>query len=328
LEEAVTSTGAVLLIVDVVMAYLPTGTDAHKDQDVRRVLSRLSALADRTGCTVLLIRHLNKASGRDPLYRGGGSIGIVGAARAGLLVASDPEDEGLRVLASVKSNLGQAPPSLSYRLESNGDYGVARVAWQGRVEHTAHTLLSDRPDSEEVTATSEAQLWLEDYLAQSGAARSADAKRDAAKVKITERTLQRAAEKLGVVTRSEGFPRVTWWSLPSGASDAKTAPVSQNLGATGATGADQRKQVGATEPKTQSRQRLSDGATEPPGGVTEQTPGQTDRVAQALANAHRAAQQRPACPECGYPPPDGEAMHYDCQRIADRRQLETRAVVA
>jgi hypothetical protein len=74
LEEAITRTGARLLVVDVVMAYLPNGTDSHKDQDIRRVLSRLAALADRTGCTVLLLRHLNKASGRDPLYRGGGSI--------------------------------------------------------------------------------------------------------------------------------------------------------------------------------------------------------------------------------------------------------------
>ena len=61
------------------MAYLPYGTDSHKAQDIRRVLSRLAALADRTGCTVLLLRHLNKAKGGDPLYRGGGSIGIVGA---------------------------------------------------------------------------------------------------------------------------------------------------------------------------------------------------------------------------------------------------------
>ena len=116
LEEAIHRTGARLLVIDVVMAYLPDGTDSHKDQDIRRVLSRLAALADRTGCTVLLLRHLNKAKGGDPLYRGGGSIGIVGAARAGLLVAPDPDDPERRVLASVKSNLGPAPESLAYRL--------------------------------------------------------------------------------------------------------------------------------------------------------------------------------------------------------------------
>ena len=113
-EEAIIHTDARLLIVDVIMAYLPSGTDSHRDQDVRRVLSRLASVADRTGCTVLLLRHLNKAKGGDPLYRGGGSIGIVGAARAGMLVAADPDDPERRVLASVKSNLGPPPESQAY----------------------------------------------------------------------------------------------------------------------------------------------------------------------------------------------------------------------
>jgi hypothetical protein len=113
------------------MAYLPTGADSHKDQDIRRVLTRLAAVADRTSCTVLLLRHLNKAKGGDPMYRGGGSIGIVGADRSGMLVAPDPDDLNRRVLTSVKSNLGPPPDSLMYRLVGVGDHGVARVQWEG-----------------------------------------------------------------------------------------------------------------------------------------------------------------------------------------------------
>ena len=127
------------------------------------MLSRLAAVADRTGCTVLLLRHLNKASGRDPLYRGGGSIGIVGAARAGLLVASDPDDPERRVLASVKSNLCPAPDSLAYRLVDAGDHGVARVQWEGHTDHTAHSLLAE-PRDDDKGATTEAEQWLHDYL--------------------------------------------------------------------------------------------------------------------------------------------------------------------
>lgn len=146
LEHAIATTGARLVVIDVVMAYLPTGTDAHKDQDIRRTLSALAKLADRTRCTVLLLRHLNRSSGRDPLYRGGGSIGIVGAARAGLLVASDPDDAERRVLASIKSNLAPAPHSLSYRLlRAVGNPAVARVSWEGVTELTAATLLACGP---------------------------------------------------------------------------------------------------------------------------------------------------------------------------------------
>ena len=45
-----------------------------------------------TGACVVVIRHLNKTGGANPLYRGGGSIGIIGAARAAMIVAPDPED--------------------------------------------------------------------------------------------------------------------------------------------------------------------------------------------------------------------------------------------
>lgn len=311
LRDAIVTTGATLLIVDVLMAYLPSGSDAHKDQDVRAVLGRLTRLADETGCTIVLIRHLNKSSGRDPLYRGGGSIGIVGAGRLALLVAADPDDEGRRVLAGMKSNLGPLPEALAYRLVSSGEYGVARVAWEGRVDHTAHTLLAERPDSHDVNAATEAQMWLEDHLIQKGSARSSDVKREAAKLKISERTLQRAASKLSVVTRSEGFPRVTWWSLPFPGSTSEASPETQNPGATGATEPEQLKRPGATGPFSQSRQGTYDGVTDgqvgdgefpggganitdcvPPetlGAPTESAAGASERMLRAVTNASRPA---------------------------------------
>lgn len=259
LELVIETNSVRLLIVDVVMAYLPTGTDSHKDQDIRRVLTRLAALADRTDCAVLLLRHLNKAKGGDPLYRGGGSIGIVGAARSGLLVAADPEDADRRVLASVKSNLGRAPESLVYRLVDSGQYGAARIAWEGATKHTAHTLLAE--PTEDDGAHTEAEHWLLDYLTELGAVSSKEAKAAAAKVGIKDRTLQRAARSLNVVVDSRGFPRVTWWELPSRDSDATHSPTSQNLGATGATDDDLHKQNGATSPELQSRQAGETGAT-------------------------------------------------------------------
>jgi len=258
LEQAVTEKGARLIVVDVVMAYLPAGTDSHKDQDIRRLLSRLAGLADRTGCTVLLLRHLNKASGKDPMYRGGGSIGIVGAARAGLLVASDPDDPERRVLASVKSNLAPPPESLAYRLVGT-ETGVARVQWEGATPHTATDLLRPRPDDDESHARSDAEKWLEDYLIATGGATSKETKRDAAKEGIAERTLHRARESLGVAVSHRGFPRVTWWEHPSGANTPGTTPVNQNRGTTGTTGADLHKSDGTTGAKSQLCHGASDG---------------------------------------------------------------------
>ena len=267
LEEAIAKRNARLLIVDVLMAYIGTGADTHKDQDIRRVLSRLSALAERTDCTVLLLRHLNKGTASNPLYRGGGSIGIVGAARAGLLAAHDPDDDDRRVLASVKSNLAAAPASLSYQLVSSGHYGVARVAWGTETSHTAETLLSSTTDT---GAAGEAKMWLEDFLMQEGGCtRSSEAKKAAAKVGISERTLQRAAKSLKLVMESKGFPRETFWSLPTRPASPATPPVAWRAGATGATGADLQGLKGgfgatgeADLQSRQSRQAFGTGATE------------------------------------------------------------------
>jgi hypothetical protein len=143
LRDAITETGARLLIIDVLMAYL--SGDAHKDQDVRRVLGPLARVADETACTVLLLRHLNKAKGSDPLYRGGGSIGIVGAARAGLLVVPDPDDHDLRVLATVKNNLAPQANSWVFRVVAVNVNGVdtSRVDWIGEDVRGASELMSD-----------------------------------------------------------------------------------------------------------------------------------------------------------------------------------------
>ena len=89
---AIHRVGAVLVVVDPLMAMLTGAVDAHRDQDVRRALLPLANLAEETGVAIVVVRHLIKGMGSNPLYRGGGSIGIIGAARSGLLVMLDPED--------------------------------------------------------------------------------------------------------------------------------------------------------------------------------------------------------------------------------------------
>jgi hypothetical protein len=211
LRDLIQATAARLVIIDVLMAYLPVGTDAHRDQDVRQVLARLAALADNTGCTILLLRHLNKSK-TDALYRGGGSIGIIGAARVGLLAATDPDNSDLRVLAPLKNNLAASMPSLTYRLVPDDLYDVARVQWVGESPCDAADLLE--PDDESMALT-ETQQWVEDYLLQEGRCRSKDVKDAGKKEGFSQSSIDRAARKLNVRCESQGFPRLTFWSLPT-----------------------------------------------------------------------------------------------------------------
>jgi hypothetical protein len=109
IEKGIRRVGARLVVVDPLMAFLSGDTNSHRDQDVRRALAPLAGLAERTGAAVLVVRHLNKAAANNPLYRGGGSIGIIGAARMAFVVGKDPQDESRRVLASTKNNLAKPP---------------------------------------------------------------------------------------------------------------------------------------------------------------------------------------------------------------------------
>ena len=68
------------------MAFLGATANSFRDQDVRRALAPLARLAETLGAAVIIVRHLTKNSAEgNPLYRGGASIGIIGAARSGLL---------------------------------------------------------------------------------------------------------------------------------------------------------------------------------------------------------------------------------------------------
>ncbi len=255
IRAAVERVRARLVVVDVLMAYLPAGTDSHRDQDVRTVLARLAQLGEDTGCSLLLLRHLNKATGGSPLYRGGGSIGIVGAARSGLLAAIDPDDETRRVLSLTKSNLAPEPESLAYRLTSAPN-GCAAVKWEGVTAHRAADLLSRREDDDERGERDEATAWLLDYLqSKGGEAASRDIYKAARAEGIAERTLKRARHRARVESVRSGFPSTTVWSVrpqsgqlgqPSdpGPSDPTVAPLAASEQSAAALLADH---LGATE---------------------------------------------------------------------------------
>lgn len=201
LYRALESVGARLVVVDPLMAYLPSDVNSHRDQDVRRALAPLADLADETGVSVVAVRHLNKSGGSNPKYRGGGSIGLIGAARSGLLVAEDPDAPERRVLAPTKSNLAQDAPSLTYKLVEASNGSVA-VSWEGESEHPAEALLETK-SADERTAQDEAVDFLRERL-RNGPVPVSELKSDAQKLGVSWRTFRRAKSQLGVEHFREG----------------------------------------------------------------------------------------------------------------------------
>lgn len=232
IQEVVVAHMVALVVIDPLMAYLGGDVNGHRDQDVRRALAPLAMMAQRTGATVVLVRHLNKQSGGSAIYRGGGSIGITGAARSVLLVATDPnadpsDPSPRRIVAGVKSNLAAMAPSMAYRLVTDEATGMGRVVWEeGTVCISADDLTRIRDREDGHGAGGDAVDFLRAMLAE-GPVPASDLIRQARQEGISERTLRRARDRAGVQSRRQGFGKgsVVWWSLPmDGRTDGRMTP--------------------------------------------------------------------------------------------------------
>ena len=213
LTQWVVEYGLKLVVIDPLTAYLPDGkVDTWRDSSVRGALAPLARLADQHQVAVLAVVHLNKAQGGNPIRRLGGSIGFPAAARSVLLLAADPDHPGSdrRILAHAKNNLGVQAQSLSLEIHNNEDADrQPHIAELGRSRYTARDLLAE-PECPDKLA--EAVDFLSAELAR-GPQPAAELHTNATAVGISEITLRRAKNALGVTSTKVGFDH--WaWKLP------------------------------------------------------------------------------------------------------------------
>ncbi|MFI7429806.1 AAA family ATPase [Micromonospora sp. NPDC049836] len=233
IRAAIHQVRAALVIIDPLMAYLGGDVNSHRDQDVRRALAPLAKMGEDTGAAIKLIRHNNKGGGNNALYRGGGSIGIIGAARLGFTFARDPEDEHRVIVACTKANITAIPQSLAYHLVDSPEHGCARVEWHdGPVGYTAADLLAASHESADDRADrNDAAAWLRAYLLDNdGEAEALAVYKAGEKAGFTRDTLKRAKKRAGVKAEKGGFDAGWMWrftdeeSSEGSTKGAKSAP--------------------------------------------------------------------------------------------------------
>lgn len=217
IEGAVVENKAGLIVIDPVMAYLGGEVDAHKDTDVRRVLHAMKRLAERTMVAVLIVRHLNKLIGGPAVYRGGGSIGIIGATRSAMVVGRDPTDPHRCVLAPVKCNLCRMPQALAYSHEPVGD--VSRIGWAGECDLTADDILAHVGPHRQSDAERCADAMKD--LLTGKSVETDELTRTLTEAGYSEATIKRARKRLGVRVSRVGYGAEGRWmaSLPPPAGD-------------------------------------------------------------------------------------------------------------
>lgn len=195
IEEALKQTKAKLLILDPIQAYLGSGVDMHRANEIRPVMKRLGDLAEKYECAIVLIGHMNKASGSKSTYRGLGSIDFQATARSVLVVGRLKDDPACRVIAHDKSSLAPEGKSIAFRLDKDNGF-----RWEGYIDVTVEELLSGE---QKVTKMETAKEFLSKILKE-GSVPSSDIQEAAEAEGIKKRTLFAAKEQLDIKAKKIG----------------------------------------------------------------------------------------------------------------------------
>ena len=207
IEKAIIENNARLVIIDPIQAYLGADVDMNRANEVRPIFMRLGQVAQRTGCAILLIGHLNKAAGMQSLQRGLGSIDIAAAVRSVMFIGKLKHDPTMRILTHEKSSLAPPGASLAFSL---GDEGGFR--WVGEYDITADEMLSGIELQRE-TKTQQAKDLICTLLAGGKQVLSEDIDKAALERGIPGRTVRDAKRELGDALKSkivEGRKKVFW----------------------------------------------------------------------------------------------------------------------
>lgn len=211
LEQAIIETGARLIILDPIQAYIGATVDMHRANEIRPVLKHLGIIAEKHNCAIILIGHMNKASGSKSTYRGLGSIDIQATARSVLLVARLRDKPNIRIMAHDKSSLAPAGDAIGF--EMTEDNGMVCI---GSYDITIDELLSGN-EGRGKKKLDIAENFIKEYFGTNKVIPSNEIMMEAAKRSIKRNTLLSAKKKLGITSDKEKAEDGTiyWtWVMP------------------------------------------------------------------------------------------------------------------
>jgi KaiC/GvpD/RAD55 family RecA-like ATPase len=230
-----------LLVIDPWAECLDSSVDSHIAKSLRRAIASLRRIASRRDVAVVVVAHLNKSAALSLRKRIDGSGALFDGSRSVFLLAADPDDDELRVLAHGKSNVSELLDAREYRLEAilvpaedgEPEGKTARLVDAEQTSaRTVEELLAEREGESEPSAVEIAESWLRDMLVDGEWHDSAGLKTLAVASGIRKRTLERASRNLAVEHERRGFPSSTYWRLPSHAASVAETRSENGAGAT------------------------------------------------------------------------------------------------
>lgn len=166
-------------------------------------MSHLGSVAEKYGCAIVLIGHMNKSSGQKASYRGLGSIDFAAAARSVLIVARDRENPQVRVMIHAKSSLAPEGKPVAFEMDAENGF-----RYLGEYDGDPNELLSGSGGKKKGKLAE--QLLLHEL--RDGSKSQKEILARAEECDISKRTMVAAKKTLGV--QSEKKTDGWYWSLP------------------------------------------------------------------------------------------------------------------
>ena len=202
IEQIIEETGARLFILDPLQGYLTQDNDMVNAGRMRSQLRHLADIAAKHRCAVVIVGHMNKASGEKNLYRGLGSIDIAAIARSVLMISRDRENPTVRYMFPIKSSLAPEGEAIAFSINELG------FCWLGR-QNVDQEMLKEvgQTDNKKTLAMRIILNVLRDHDVPSKVIL-----RKLQYINISERTISKAKKELGIVSyRTE---KEWYWHLP------------------------------------------------------------------------------------------------------------------
>ena len=207
IKEAILQTGARLVIFDPIQGYIGPNVNMNRANEVRAKMHKLVNIATATGCAILLIGHLNKASKMSSAYRGLGSIDFRATVRSVLTIGKIPTSE-TRVIAHDKSSLIKNGDSLGFTINDDGT-----IHWvNGYEKLSSDDLLHDPGSIGSLTKQAQAKKFIEEMLSHGEPIYSKDIFSCAKELGISHRTVLYVKERMeNVISKKIGD--LWYWCL-------------------------------------------------------------------------------------------------------------------
>lgn len=212
IEEYMRDVKPDLMIFDPFQAYISSEIDMNAPNKTREQMGHIVDLAQKYDVAVVIICHFNKNGKGDAITRVLGSTDIMGSCRSYIALGNVPGEDDVKFMSHEKSSLEKKGKTILFEIDP--DRGGIVYLGENMLSMDDYTAIRNRRRVNTAPAIEGAKEFLINNMPE-GRRLAQELKNLADANRISERSLQRARQELGIISQKEkDFPFRAVWVLP------------------------------------------------------------------------------------------------------------------